>query len=652
MTHDVLQTMMSSMNPEQQDAVRYVDGPSLVLAGAGSGKTRVLVHKAVYLMAHEEVDPESILMITFTNKAAGEMKKRIQEMMSELGGARTKRKSIGFIGTFHSWCARTLRTYGHLIGVDPRFIIFTDDDQKDVIKKILKTLDIAKPGPSSFLHKISDAKNQLIGPLDYLKHFSFYKAATYAEVYMAYEESLRAQHALDFDDLLFKTVHLLRSHPDVCLRMAQQFAYILIDEFQDTNGAQYEMVRLLGMQTRNITAVGDFSQAIYSWRGADIRNLERLSKDFPEAKVFSLERNYRSTQSILDYAYQKIIENQSHPILKLYTQAHTGEAVYEHEAHDEDGEADYVVSTIRNDVAERAKDLDVSKSMRELYDDYAVLYRTNAQSRAIEEMCLKQGVPYVLYGGTRFYDRKEVKDLIAYVRLIVNPLDIVALDRIKKLGKRRYGAFQEAFPELSARAVEESPHILLSAVMEKTKYLDFFDAHDPEDASRIENIRELQSVASTQTDITAFFERIALVENEYGQQEGKNGEKIGIRLMSLHAAKGLEFDTVFIVGLEEGILPHVRSLEDMHALEEERRLFYVGITRAKRKLFITHARHRGMWGRRSYGAVSRFIRKESNSDRYSFDPYDGQTVQGTSRDVHALESPAFESNSSADDWNW
>lgn len=642
--------LLLGLNEAQREATTYSDGPSLVLAGAGSGKTRVLVHKAVYLVTHLKILPQSVLMITFTNKAAGEMKKRIEIMLREFGMPQT---TLGFVGTFHSWCAKLLRHEGHLVGVDSRFLIFTEDDQKDIMKHILKKMDIAKPAPSFFLNKISDAKNQLISPENFLSIYSFYKAATAAEVYFEYQKELLIQRALDFDDILFYACKLLREHPQVCARYAKEFTHILVDEFQDTNVAQYELIRMLGMHTKNITVVGDFSQAIYSWRGADIRNLERFSKDFPDAKVFSLEENYRSSQTILDYAYSKIIENQSHPILKLYTEKKAGEEVIEYEAEDEKYEAEYIANSIQDYAAAEMGRSSFEKSIADTYSEYAVLYRTNSQSRIIEETFLKFGIPYVLYGGTRFYERKEVKDLLAYIRLLVNPEDLVATDRVKKLGKRRWETFRNAYSELVAATQEYTPDLVIAAVLEKTKYLDFFDISDPDDASRIENIRELQTVAAAQKNLTDFFERLSLIESEYGQAEkGKRGKPTtGVRLMSLHAAKGLEFNTVFIVGLEEGILPHVRSLEDIYALEEERRLFYVGITRARHKLFVTWAKHRAMWGRRTYGAKSRFIRE---ADEDAFKKFDMSFPENSSISTDQSDSqiPQYESSSSADDWNW
>lgn len=637
------------LNSKQFESVSYNDGPSLILAGAGSGKTRVLVHKAVFLIKILCLPAKSILMITFTNKAAGEMKKRIQTMLS--GVKSFGLESLGFVGTFHSFCARILRQEGHLIGVDSRFIIFTEDDQKDLMKHILKKMDIAKPLPSFFIHKISDAKNQMIAPQAFLSFYSYYKSAQVAEVYFEYQKEMLAQRALDFDDILYYGVLLFRKFPNVVVQYASKFTHIMVDEFQDTNLAQYEIVRMLGSQTPYITAVGDFSQAIYSWRGADIKNLDRFSKDFPNAKVFSLEENYRSSQSILDYAYSKIIENQTHPILKLYTIKKAGDEVVEYQAENEESEAEYVASNILIQVSEISKSSSLEESLGDIYAEFAVLYRTNSQSRIIEETFLKYGIPYVLYGGTRFYDRKEVKDLLAYLRLLLNPEDLVASERVKKLGKRRWEKFRNSYSELSSQIEEYSPDILLSAVIDKTKYLDLFDITDPDDISRIENIRELQAVAGAQKNLTDFFERIALIENEYSMSEGKRGKPThGVRLMTLHGAKGLEFDTVFVIGLEEGILPHVRSLENLEELEEERRLFYVGITRARQKLFVTWAKNRAMWGRRTYGAKSRFIRSE-NSESNDLN----KSIENESSfmsDRFESQAPTFESTSSSDDWNW
>lgn len=618
------------LNPQQMEAVEYNGGPSIILAGAGSGKTRVLIQKVIHLVVNLQVPPQEILMITFTNKAAGEMKERIGK---KLGFRATKRNGahdgLGFVGTFHSFCAKILRAHGEHIGLRKDYVIYSDKDQQDLLKQILKKVNAGRMTASYFSNKISEAKNQLIASEDYLKTFSFYKSAQVAEVYHAYQAQLTQYHAVDFDDLIMLAVRLLRTESSILTEYLARYTHVMIDEFQDTNIAQYALAKLLSPADRDITVVGDFSQAIYSWRGADIRNLERFSEDYPTAKVFYLEQNYRSSQQILDYAYSKIIENQTHPILKLFTHAEPGNEVTEFEAENEEHEALFIGKSI-------AENLEGSRSENALdhedpYSAFAVLYRTNAQSRILEEVFLKYGIPYTLIGGTRFYDRKEIRDVIAYLRLIIEPNDPVAVERIFKLGKRRFQSFVTALPDLQEHAVHTPPETILELTLAKTNYLEMFNREDPEDYARIENIRELKNVAATQGSLAEFFEQIALIENEYSVGERSKNKGKGVRLMSLHASKGLEFNTVFITGLEDGLLPHVRSLEDSYAIEEERRLFYVGITRARKKLYVTWAKRRGIYGRSSYGTKSRFIVSEKDLTPYDPDP---------------------SVTSSGDDWEW
>jgi DNA helicase-2/ATP-dependent DNA helicase PcrA len=626
------------LNPQQKESVEYSGGPSIILAGAGSGKTRVLIHKVIHLVQELQVPAHSILMITFTNKAAGEMKERISRALSPTKSHRTSdihptTSALGFVGTFHSFCAKILRIHGEYIGLRRDYVIYSDKDQQDLLKQILKKVDGGRMTASYFLNKISEAKNQLIGPDDFLQTFSYYKAAQVAQVYKEYQSQLALYHAVDFDDLIMHAVRILRSESSLLTQYRQKYSHVMIDEFQDTNIAQYALAKLLAPPDGNITVVGDFSQAIYSWRGADIRNLERFSEDYPTAKVFYLEQNYRSTQQILDYAYSKIIENQTHPILKLFTHAQQGNTVVEYEAENEEHEALYIGKTIAENL-EGVQPQDPKHDERadgDPYQRFAVLYRTNAQSRILEEVFLKYGIPYTLVGGTRFYDRKEVRDVIAYLRLIIEPNDPVAVERIFKLGKRRFQSFVTALPDLQQYAANTSPETILELTLAKTNYLEMFDRENPEDYERIENIRELKNVASTQETLSDFFEQIALIENEYSVGERSKNRGRGVRLMSLHASKGLEFDVVFIAGLEDGLLPHMRSLEDSYALEEERRLFYVGITRARQQLYITWAKRRGIYGRRAYGTKSRFILNEKDLKPYDPDP---------------------SVTSSGDDWEW
>lgn len=588
------------LNPRQQDAVKHADGPAVILAGAGSGKTRVLVHKVMHLVHNLQKEPESIVMITFTNKAASEMKERITHALSFKGG-----HHMGYVGTFHSFCAMILRRQSHRLGIEHTFTIYDGDDQADLVRFIIKKLDIKKFTPSYYLNRISGAKNQLIPPSKYLNIFADYGAAAAAQVYEAYEKELRKNQAMDFDDLIMKTIELFIKNPDVLDMYQEKFKYLLVDEFQDTNVAQYNLTRLLGSKYKNVTVVGDFSQSIYSWRGADIRNLEKFNEDFPDSKTYHLEQNYRSSQKILDYAYEIISQNQTHPVLKLFTENTEGKDISFYQAENEQDEALFVAQQI-----ERVKPAGGS------YSEFAVLYRTNAQSRVVEEAFLHYGIPYMLVGGTRFYERKEIKDVLSYLRLFSNPADEVASERIRKLGKRKWDTFREYYQSVGSDYENMSTIDLMEAVFSKTGYLDMYDPHDEEDYARLENIKELKSVAMNFPNVVQFLEQVALVESEYFEGERSGGDRQGVRLMTLHQAKGLEFDTVFIVGLEEGILPHSRSIDDVFQLEEERRLYYVGITRARERLYITYTKRRFIFGRRNETVKSRFLGRQEDPTDY------------------------------------
>lgn len=588
------QDLFNNLNKQQKEAISLVKGPSVILAGAGSGKTRVLVHKVLNLIINHNVLPEEIVMITFTNKAASEMKERI---------LRTHKKGsskLGYVGTFHSFCCSILRRDGIHIGLDRNFTIYDDNDSEDVMKSILKKVDGKKYTPSYFLNRISDAKNMLVTPERYLDIFSFYGSANVAEVYFQYQKELKKNNAVDFDDLIMRTVELFTKHQPVLDKYQERFKYILVDEFQDTNSAQYVLTRLLGQKYKNLTVVGDFSQSIYSWRGADIRNLEKFSTDFPDAKVINLEQNYRSSQKILDFAYEVISKNQTHPVLQLFTKNAEGEDISYYEAENEQEEAVYVANKINQ-----------LKDEGEEYSNIAVLYRTNAQSRVIEEAFLHYSLPYTLIGGIRFYERKEIKDILSYLRLFVNPNDNIALERIKKIGKRKWDNFKQLYEEVKERVEDITTMELMEKILIKTGYLELYNPDIAEDYARLENIKELKSVAASFPKLHEFLEQVALVESEYFQGE-KNKEADSVRLMTLHQAKGLEFDYVFIVGVEEGILPHSRSTDDVFQLEEERRLFYVGITRARKELIITYARRRFIFGRRYEAEKSRFLGDKEN----------------------------------------
>ncbi len=596
----MISEIIKHLNKQQKEAVLHTDGPSVILAGAGSGKTRVLTHKVMYLVGEKKVDPGEIVMITFTNKAASEMKERIKHGLRTAGASAS---SLGYVGTFHSFCCMILRRNGHYMGIDNTFSIYDDSDQSTIIKNILKKNDSKRYTPSYFLNRISAAKNILVGPERYLDVFADYGAAAVAEVYTQYQKELAKNHALDFDDLIMKATQLFVEHPPVLDKYQDRFRYLMVDEFQDTNVAQYALTKLLASKYKNITVVGDFSQSIYSWRGADIRNLEKFQDDFPDAQTFHLEQNYRSSQKILDFAYETISQNQTHPVLHLFTENNKGEDIIYYKAENEQDEAIYIAQQIEN-----------NKSSVLPLTSFAVLYRTNAQSRVLEEAFLHYGIPYTLIGGTRFYERKEIKDILSYLRLFIMPTDEVSLDRIKKLGKGRFTKFKELYTRVGEHYKQIATADLMEQIFTTTGYLDTYDPHEEEDFQRLENIKELKSVALNFPDVVQFLEQVALVESEYFEGERKGNSREGVRLMTLHQAKGLEFPYVFIAGLEEGILPHSRSVEDIYQLEEERRLFYVGITRARDRLYITYTKRRFIFGRRNESVRSRFIGGDERED--------------------------------------
>lgn len=587
MTSDLL----NDLNKDQIAAVKHTDGPVLILAGAGSGKTRVLTYRVAYLISEKHIDPQNILMVTFTNKAANEMKERIRNLVSDHG--------LPFAGTFHSLCVRILRVDGVHVKIPPNFAIYDADDQVDAIKEVMKKLDISAKQyhPNAVLATISQAKNELITALEYPTYARGNFQETVARAYLGYQRLLLENEALDFDDLLLKTVELFRNHPEVAGKYQERFQYVLVDEYQDTNKAQYELTKSLAKRWHNITVVGDASQSIYRWRGADFRNIINFKSDFPDVAVFHLEQNYRSTQTILDAAYSVISKNTSHPILKLWTEKNGGERITLYEARNEQDEATYIIQTIL-------------QSGRP-FSDFAVLYRTNAQSRVLEEAFLHAGIPYVLVGGTRFYERKEIKDVLAYLRILANPKDMVSYHRAEKLGKGRMEKFLEYADtrQKDNQLIAATTLELLDSILDVTKYTDLYDANSEEENYRLENIKELRSVATQFPDLSAFLENVALVEQEYTPQHMKDLEakRRAVTLMTLHAAKGLEFPYVAIVGMEEGIFPHSRSLMEKDELEEERRLCYVGITRAKEKLYLTYANRRLFFGTRTQNMISRFI---------------------------------------------
>lgn len=570
--------ILKDLNPDQQAAVRFQGSPLLILAGAGSGKTRVLTHRVAYLVS-QGIAAENILLMTFTNKASEEMLKRISGS-----------KPTG--GTFHSFCAKVLRKYGMSLGIDPYFVIFDPGDQLDTIKQAMSALglDNKTTKPAAVLATISGAKNELVSPSDYANYARGSFQQTVARVYGVYQQLLHKFQALDFDDLLTETVRLLQTQPEILDKLQEQFKYILVDEYQDTNKAQYEITKLLANKYRNLTVVGDASQSIYSWRGADYRNLLLLKQDFPNLTTLNLEQNYRSTQNILDAAYSVISHNKNHPILKLWTDRLSGAKLTLYEAENESREAAFIISSIQR--------------LDSRFSDYAVLYRTNAQSRVLEEALLHSGIPYVLVGGVRFYERKEIKDVICYLRVLINPGDEVSRKRAEKVGKQRLAKLLVHSSELGNKTSLQT----LDDVLKITGYLELFDQNDEEDLARLENIKELRSVAEQFPVLTDFLENVALTEKASSARHRRASEGQGaVTLLTLHAAKGLEFKTVFMVGMEEGLFPHSRTLLNATEIEEERRLAYVGITRAMDKLYLTYARRRLYFGQSGSNPISRFL---------------------------------------------
>jgi len=624
--------LLESLNSTQLDAVKHTEGPLLILAGAGSGKTRVLTHRVAYILDQGLAAPEEILAITFTNKAAGEMKDRVALLVGP-----DSRKM--WVSTFHSFCARILRAHAEKLGYRREFTIYDGADQVRLVKRCIVELgkDLKRFNPRAFLAQISAAKNVLMTPDDYLRSTEGYIAENVAEVYDLYQKRLYESNAMDFDDLIMQAVALLEIFPDVHERYQTRFKYIHVDEYQDTNHAQYRLVNILAAAHRNLCVVGDDDQSVYSWRGADIRNILEFERDYPEAKVVKLEQNYRSTQTILDAANAVVANNASRKPKELWTAGDRGERIRIFTAADEYSEARFVVSEI-----ERLVDSGVSPR------EVAVFYRTNAQSRALEDVLVREGVPYQIVGGVRFYERAEIKDAMAYLAVISNPTDSGALERIINVPKRGLGAtsvarlqeyarrngisLYEALAEAEAvdltgaakkacravrdlfegwrvAAAEVPPAEMIGAVLEESGYKGELEAESTIEAeSRLENLEELINAARAyervepEPTLDGFLQEQAL----YSDQDALDTGGGQVTLMTLHNAKGLEYDHVFVVGMEEGTFPHARSLDEQN-LEEERRLCYVGITRARATLTLSYAKLRSSWGEREYQMPSRFL---------------------------------------------
>jgi len=585
--------LLEGLNKEQKEAVTYNGSSLLVLAGAGSGKTKVLTYRAAWLIETQKANPENILLLTFTNKAAGEMRQRIAFL--------TKNKPA-FAGTFHSFCAKLLRIDGTYIGVPRDFVIYDEEDSKDLIKEIAESRNLSPDfyKPKIILGEISELKNNLITPDDYFQIAHGEWQENISLIYQTYQKKLKKAGALDFDDLLVYALNLLKENQKIKEKWQEKLKFVLVDEWQDTNKVQYLLTKNLVEIHKNITAVGDASQSIYSWRGADFRNINYLIRDFPQIKIINLEQNYRSTQNILDAANSIIAKNSSHPILRLWTKNQKGEKITLYFASSGKDEANFV--------AEKVKELLEKKENKK--KDIAVLYRTNAQSRTIEEAFLNQGIAYRLVGGIRFYGRAEIKDIVSFLRLIANPKDSVSKRRILKLGKRRFEKFISLKEEIKDKTEDLSTLEIMDLVIEKTDYLKRFQKESEENIAKLENIKELRSVAREFTSLSDFLENVALIEAEQekgGKIKSQDENQDMVTLMTLHASKGLEFKIVFIVGMEEGIFPHSRSLDDINQLEEERRLAYVGITRAKEMLFLSCAVKRLFFGENISNPPSRFL---------------------------------------------
>lgn len=632
--------LLSGLNPVQQEAVKTTDGPLLLMAGAGSGKTRVLTHRIAYLMAEKHVAPWNILAITFTNKAAREMKERVESILGP--GA-----DDIWISTFHSMCVRILRRDIDRIGINRNFSILDTADQLSVIKGILKerNLDPKKFDPRSILGTISSAKNELTEPEEFSKVAGGYYDQVVSDVYADYQKKLLKNQSLDFDDLIMTTIKLFDRVPEVLEFYQRKFQYIHVDEYQDTNRAQYMLVKQLAERFQNLCVVGDSDQSIYRWRGADITNILSFEKDYPNASVILLEQNYRSTKRILRAANEVIKNNSNRKPKNLWTENDEGIKISYYRGDNEFGEGQFVAGKIHQ----------LHSTGKRKLSDIAILYRTNAQSRVIEETLLKAGLNYNIVGGTKFYDRKEIKDILAYLRLVSNPDDDISFTRIVNVPKRGVGATslekiasyaainglsffqaiqQVDFIGVSAKAanaldsfrqmIENLTNMqdylsiteLTEEILDKTEYREMLKAEKSIEAqSRLENIDEFLSVTknfeqkSEDKTLVAFLTDLALIADidQLDQKEEESGGKDAITLMTLHAAKGLEFPVVFLMGLEEGVFPHSRSLMEEAEMEEERRLAYVGITRAEQELYLTNAKMRTLFGRTNMNPESRFI---------------------------------------------
>ena len=631
-----MQDLIEGLNDKQKEAVLATEGPCLVIAGAGSGKTKVLTHKIAYLISQKNVKPYHILAITFTNKAASEMKQRVEGIIGDAAGEM-------WMGTFHSICVRILRRFIDRIGFDTSFLIFDTQDQRTVVKECLKTLKIDDKmfTDRSVLAEISNAKNEMLTPKAYqTKYAGDFRREKIGQVYELYQKRLKENNALDFDDIINDTIEILSNDAEALQYYTEKFHYVLVDEYQDTNKAQFTLVTILASRYGNITVVGDNDQGIYSFRGADISNILNFEKDFPGTKIIKLEQNYRCTGNILKAANAVIKHNENKYEKKLWTENEEGSIPSLYQAEDEYDEANYIIGQIGH--------LKTEEYLKP--KDFVVLYRMNAQSRAVEDILRREDIPYKVVGGVKFYERKEIKDAIAYLRLIHNPSDNISLKRIINEPKRGIGKtsldnvqqiadqtgssmyeiikhseeyglnrikanaeeFVKVIEELRLKRQELSISELLKETLNKTGYTKALETENTIEAeSRIQNLEEFLTVAiefeeeSADNSLAEFLESITLSSDVDNLEDADNS----VTLMTLHSAKGLEFPVVFLIGMEEGIFPGYKSIGEPKELEEERRLFYVGITRAKQFLHLTCAKHRTIFGSTSYNAISRFIKE-------------------------------------------
>ncbi|MCU5746200.1 DNA helicase PcrA [Staphylococcus sp. SQ8-PEA] len=681
-----MNALIDKMNDEQSQAVRTTEGPLLIMAGAGSGKTRVLTHRIAYLLEEKDVSPYNILAITFTNKAAREMKERVEKLVGE-------EAQVIWMSTFHSMCVKVLRRDADRIGIERNFTILDPTDQKSVIKDVLKNenIDSKKFEPRMFMGAISNLKNELKTPDDAEREANDYISNMVATVYKGYQRQLFRNDALDFDDLIMTTIHLFERVPEVLDYYQNKFQYIHVDEYQDTNKAQYTLVNMLAQKFKNLCVVGDSDQSIYGWRGADIQNILSFEEDYPEAKTIFLEQNYRSTKTILNAANEVIKNNTERKPKGLWTANAEGEKIHYYEAMTERDETEYVVKEIMQ-----------KRQNGKEYKDMAVLYRTNAQSRVLEETFMKANIPYVMVGGQKFYDRKEIKDLLSYLRIIANSNDDISLQRIINVPKRGIGpssvdkiqqyaqqndlsmfdalaevdfiglskkVTQECikFYDLINNLIKEQEFLEISEIVEevltKSGYRAMLEKSQTiESRSRLENIDEFMSVPKNyevetpleEQSLINFLTDLSLVA-DIDEAEIENG----VTLMTMHSAKGLEFPIVFIMGMEESIFPHIRAIksDDDHEMEEERRICYVALTRAEEELYLTHASSRMLYGHSQSNMVSRFLNEipegllDMAKKERTFGSSLGNHSRKTSKRGYSKRTVSPKKKQVASDWN-